>query len=82
MKPSVARRCKDQVREDGGRGWQRERGEMRAFGTCTLFWWKREKRNAHETGRIVRVNREKREKHLSIKKRGNVILQWAHTSTL
>lgn len=28
MKPSVARRCKDQVREDGGRGWQRERGEM------------------------------------------------------
>lgn len=28
MKPSVARRCKDQVREDGGRGWQRERGGM------------------------------------------------------
>ena len=29
MKPSVARRCKDQVREDGGRGWQREREERR-----------------------------------------------------
>lgn len=82
MKPSVARRCKDQVREDGGRGWQRERGGMRAFGACAPLWWKREKWNVRETGRIVRVNWEKREKHFSIKKRGNVILQWAHTSTL
>lgn len=34
MKPSVARRCKDQVREDGGRGWQRERREMCVCVQC------------------------------------------------
>lgn len=52
MKPSVARRCKDQVREDGGRGWQRERGDW----ACALFRRKRGKQNARETGKIVRVN--------------------------
>lgn len=75
MKPSVARRCKDQVREDGGRGWQREREEMGAFGACALF---RKKRN--ETKRLWNGQNSEsklgggKEKHLSIKKRGNVIL--------
>lgn len=35
MKPSVARRCKDQVREDGGR----EGGEMCVFGACALLFF-------------------------------------------
>lgn len=52
MKPSVARRCKDQVREDGGRGG-RDGRDVPVWRVCTfsfLFfiltvWWKREKWN-------------------------------------
>lgn len=86
MKPSVARRCKDQVREDGGRGWQRERCACLACAHFFFFYFacvveKRETEslwNRQCSGSAVGG----KEKHLSIKKKENVILQSAHTSTL
>lgn len=40
MKPSVARRCKDQVREDGGRGGRDGRDvPVRRVGTFPFFFY-------------------------------------------
>lgn len=96
MKPSVARRCKYQVREDAGRGWQRERWGMCSecartcacaclFNVCSECAWRwRAEREMKQWNRSrkVGVKQHKKEEHLSIMKRENVILQQTHTSTL
>lgn len=61
MKPSVARRCKDQVREDGGRG---DRRDARVWRVCTFFGGKERNRMLEKTSRIVRVNQEKKREAL------------------
>lgn len=70
MKPSVARRCKDQVREDGGRGG-RDGRDVPVWRVCTFrfFYFERmvEKREM-EPSRTVGVYWGKK-RSLSIKKR-------------
>lgn len=94
MKPSVARRCKYQVREDAGRGWRRERWGMCwecarmcsplycVFGVCVAMEGRERNETQWNRSRKVGVKWNKKEKLLSIMKRENVTLQQTHTSTL